>query len=63
MDADTAYKLTELFWEEAKKNSATHPWLKNLSKEYAVQDGGIKLHPGAARYYKEQGITIPAGSM
>ena len=63
MDEETAYKLTSLFWEEAKKNSETHPWLKNLSKQYAVQDGGMKLHPGAARYYKEQGITIPAGSM
>jgi TRAP transporter TAXI family solute receptor len=63
MDADTAYKLTRLFWEEAKKNSETHPWLKNISMEYAVQNGGMKLHPGAARYYKEQGITIPEGSM
>ena len=63
MDDDTAYKLTRLFWEEAEKNSDTHPWLKNLSKQYAVQEGGMKLHPGAARYYKEQGITIPPGSM
>ena len=63
MDDETAYKLTKLFWEEAKKNSDTHPWLKNLSKQYAVQEGGMKLHPGAAKYYKEQGITIPAGSM
>ena len=63
MDEEMAYKLTKLFWEEAKKNSETHPWLKNLSKEYAVQNGGMKLHPGAIRYYKEQGITIPEGSM
>ena len=63
MDDETAYKLTKLFWEEAKKNSDTHPWLKNLSKQYAVQEGGMKLHPGAAKYYKEQGVTIPAGSM
>jgi TRAP transporter TAXI family solute receptor len=63
MDADTAYKITRLFWEEAKKNSETHPWLKNLSEEYAVQNGGMKLHPGAARYYKEQGVTIPKGSL
>ena len=63
MDEEMAYKLTKLFWEEAKKNSETHPWLKNLSKEYAVQDAGMKLHPGAARYYKELGINIPAGSL
>jgi TRAP transporter TAXI family solute receptor len=62
MEKDIAYKLTKLFWEEAKKNSETHPWLKNLSKEYAVQNGGMKLHPGAAKYYAEQGVSIPEGS-
>jgi uncharacterized protein len=62
MDNDTAYKLTKLFWEQAKKNSETNPWLKRLSMKYAVQNGGMQLHPGAAKYYKEQGIKIPAGS-
>jgi len=62
MDSDTAYKLVKLFWEQTKKNSKTHPWLKHLSLNYAVRDGGMKLHPGAAKYYKEQGIKIPAGS-
>jgi TRAP transporter TAXI family solute receptor len=63
MDTEMAYSLTKLFWDEAKKNSETHPWLQNLSKEYAVQNGGMKLHPGAAKYYKEQGVMIPAGSL
>ena len=62
MDDDTAYTLTKLFWEQAKKNIDTHPWLKNLSMDYAVQNGGTPLHPGAAKYYKEMGIKIPAGS-
>jgi len=62
MDNDTAYKLTKLFWEQAKKNIKTHPWLKHLSMEYAVRSGGMQLHPGAAKYYKEQGIKIPKGS-
>jgi uncharacterized protein len=62
MDNDTAYKLTKLFWEQAKTNSETHPWLKRLSMKYAVQNGGMQLHPGAAKYYKEEGIKIPAGS-
>ena len=43
MDDDLAYKLTRLFWEEAEKNTETHPWLKNISKPYAVQNGGMKL--------------------
>jgi hypothetical protein len=63
MDENTAYRLVKLFWEESKKHADTHPWLKYITADYAVRDGGMKLHPGAARYYKEQGITIPAGSM
>jgi TRAP transporter TAXI family solute receptor len=62
MDDDTAYKLTKLFWEQAKKSSKTHPWLKRLTMTYAVRSGGMQLHPGAAKYYKEEGIEIPAGS-
>jgi hypothetical protein len=62
MEDDTAYNLVKLFWEQAKKNSKTHPWLKHLSMSYAVRKGGMKLHPGAAKYYKEQGIKIPEGS-
>jgi TRAP transporter TAXI family solute receptor len=62
MDDDTAYKLTKLFWEQAKKSTKTHPWLKRLTMTYAVRSGGMQLHPGAAKYYKEEGIEIPAGS-
>jgi TRAP transporter TAXI family solute receptor len=62
MDNDTTYKLTKLFWDQAKKSGKTHPWLKRLSMKYAVQNGGMQLHPGAAKYFKEQGIKIPVGS-
>jgi TRAP-type uncharacterized transport system substrate-binding protein len=62
MDNDVAYRITKLFWEQAKLNIKTHPWLKQLSMEKAVREGGMALHPGAAKYYKEQGIDIPAGS-
>jgi TRAP transporter TAXI family solute receptor len=62
MDNDTAYVLTKLFWEQSKKNKKTHPWLKHLTMEYAVRNGGMMLHPGALKYYEEQGIKIPAGS-
>ncbi len=63
MDNATAYKLTKLFWEQLKKNIKTHPWLRHLSLAYAVRDGGMPLHPGAAKYYRERGLKIPAGSL
>ena len=63
MDDATAYRLTRLFWEQAKNNIKTHPWLRHLSLTYAVRGGGRPLHPGAAKYYRERGIKIPAGSL
>lgn len=63
MDPALAYRITKMFWDEAAKNSQTHPWLKNISKEYAVQNGGMKLHQGAIQYYQEAGIAIPKESM
>ena len=62
MGRDTAYELVKLFWEQTEKSSETHPWLKRLNMNYAVRNGGMLLHPGAAKYYKEQGIEIPTCS-
>lgn len=63
MDEATAYKLTKHFWEQSKKNVKTHPWLESINMDYAVHNAGMKLHPGAAKYYKEQGVTIPVESL
>jgi TRAP transporter TAXI family solute receptor len=59
----TVYAITKAFWEGAAKARASTPWLKRITLEYAVQEGGMKLHPGALRYYKEVGLKIPQGSM
>lgn len=62
-DPDTIYDVTKAFWEAAAKARASTPWLKKITLDYAVSDGGMKLHPGAQRYYKEIGVAIPEGSM
>jgi len=63
LDEDTVYRLTKAFWEQREKSMNDNPWLKDITLEYAVQDGAMSLHPGALRYYKEAGVDIPAGSM
>jgi uncharacterized protein len=63
MNDDTVHLITKSFWEGAKKAVKTHPWLKNVTMEYGVHDAGMKLHPGAMKYYKEMGVGIPAASM
>ena len=36
--------------------------MKDITMDYAVQDGGMKLHQGALRYYDEVGVKIPDAS-
>ena len=62
LDDDTVYKVTKAFWEGAEKMRADAPWLDRVTLDYAVQEGGIRLHPGAQRYYEEIGLAIPEGT-
>ncbi|MGH7012567.1 MAG: TAXI family TRAP transporter solute-binding subunit [Stellaceae bacterium] len=54
----TAFALTKAFWSQrlalAKKNPA---WAAVLPSQLAAL--GVRLHPGALRYYRDAGIKIP----
>lgn len=63
MSEEQVYKITKTFWENAEATRASTPWMQHITMDYAVREGGMPLHPGAQRYYKEAGVTIPAGSM
>ncbi len=63
LDEDTVYDITKTFWEAADAARASTPWLEHITVETGIQNGGLPLHPGAQRYYKESGFTIPEGSM
>lgn len=52
---ETVYQMTKLLFENLDKLSASHAAAKAISLENAVQSLPIPLHPGAERYYKEQG--------
>jgi hypothetical protein len=62
MDDEAVYQIVKTFWEGAEKMRANAPWLKEVTLDYAVRDGGMALHPGAQRYYEEIGLAIPEGS-
>lgn len=58
MDEETAYRLTRTFWERREDMARTNPWWGGVSLD-DVAKIGIKLHPGAARYYRERGVQVP----
>ncbi|WP_314733308.1 TAXI family TRAP transporter solute-binding subunit [Afifella sp. JA880] len=56
---ETIYKMTKTIYENLPFLQGIHPATKNMKLEAAIAGLPLPLHPGAARYYEEQGITIP----
>lgn len=54
------YLLTQAIYENLPFLNAIHPATKAMALEKAIAGLPAPLHPGAARYYKEQGVNIPA---
>ena len=46
------------FWEWKGKLAADNPWWKGVSPEM-ITLMGAKVHPGAAKYYREAGVKLP----
>jgi len=56
----TVYLLTKSIYENLPFLNTVHKATKAMSLEKAIAGLPMPLHPGAARYYEEQGIKIPA---
>lgn len=60
VDEDTVYKVTKAIWENLDELHATAQWMPDtITKEAALSLIAGRLHPGAERYYREQGWEIP----
>ncbi len=56
LDEETVYQITAAFWDNIDQVTSTAPWAEALDITFAASKRGlIDLHPGAARYYAEQG--------
>ncbi len=56
---DVVYEVTKAFWENLEDVHQTAAVLKAISKDTAFKALNIPLHPGAYRYYQEQGFNVP----
>lgn len=61
MDEETAYKIVKAVMEDKEAQANAMASLKGESlADMTLQFGTIPLHPGAARWFQEQGIDLPA---
>lgn len=51
MDADLAFKLTELLFTKQSELSQVHPEAKNYTRAQASETDPVQLHPGSQRYF------------
>ncbi|MFS0575611.1 TAXI family TRAP transporter solute-binding subunit [Sporosarcina sp. 179-K 3D1 HS] len=58
IDEELGYELAKSMIENAGEN--THAQAKQMTLENALRGAeGLPIHPGAKRYYEEQGLTVP----
>lgn len=63
VDEEHVYLLTKTMYENLGFLQAIHPATKAMAVEKAMAGLPAPLHPGAAKYYKEMGLEIPANLM
>jgi len=60
VDENHVYLLTKTMYENLPFLQAIHPATKVMAVEKAMAGLPVPLHPGAAKYYREAGLTIPS---
>ncbi len=63
VDEDAVYLITKTIYENLPFLNGIHAATKAMAIDKAIAGLPAPLHPGAAKYYKEQGIEIPEALM
>lgn len=56
MDSNLVYLITKTMFEKKSELEAIHKEAKKLNLKSAISVAGVPYHPGAIKYYKEQGV-------
>lgn len=56
---DVVYRITRTIYENLDYLGNIHSATNAMKLDKAIEGLGVPLHPGALKYYREKGITIP----
>jgi TRAP transporter TAXI family solute receptor len=56
---EVVYQITRVIWENLGTLQEIHGATNDMRLDIAIAGLGAPLHPGALRYYREQGLPIP----
>ena len=59
MEDDLVYNITKAIFENLEELKPVHDKAKLIALDTALKGASIAVHPGAAKYYKEKGMTVP----
>ena len=59
LDEETVYQITKAFYESGDEIAAAHATGKEVKLEGCLNGVTTPIHPGAAKYFKEKGISVP----
>ena len=57
---DVVYRFTRALWENVSDLQRVHEKGKYITLETALDGISVPVHPGAAKFYAEKGMTVPA---
>jgi len=57
---DLVYRITKAFWENVEDLYQVHARARQITLDTALEGVSVPVHPGAAKYYKEVGMEVPA---
>lgn len=55
---ETVYKMTKAIFDNVSSLAATSKAVAGLTPQQMAEDVGVPFHPGAAKFYKEQGVNV-----
>jgi TRAP transporter TAXI family solute receptor len=58
---ELVYQIVKAVFEHRQELLTVHPAAKETVPDNAEKNGFLPFHPGAVRYYREVGVTIPGG--